>query len=1113
MTNGLEAFRSVDFDWTRQLKSIWRDPPYHVASLHQRTLDEVVDYFRIKTRDPDPYDEPLGRVIVGPAGYGKTHLIGELRSRIWQSGGWFVLLDFIGIKDFWSSVALGFLNSLQVRMPDGQTQYDQLVLKLASSLGISQDLAAIAERLADQPQQMIVEMGHFFNRALARRYRKEPEPAAHRDVVTALVMLISDDLDCHSVAHAWLQGMALDREEVRPLGFRGENSAIGVVQGLSWLMSLVGPTLIAIDQIDAIVTASNSLARAAARDGKEEQEEAQSIVNALAEGLMDLHEKKRRAVTVVSCLEATWKVLQDRTPVAVTARYYAPVNLRALPNGEIIRSIIKARVGRAYEACGFSPPYPTWPFADAALESAVGYSPRQLLRACEEYRQRCAELEKVTELLSFDKTDRQIETKSADTSILSQAYEMEVRSARATDLLDAEGEDKLRDLLDGTLRLLEKHYDLPNDIDSVVQRDPDQKRPSLHGRLTFTFRSEGDREQHYCFRILGHPNAIAFQSRLKAAMTASGIDTALKFRHLFILRRGDPPGGPKTKAWVEQFLKAGGKFIAPAEDDLRVFIALAAMAKRNLPGFDAWLRTKQPLFKTHLFQEAGLCPPPFLPSSPVKEPEKTSSPKQDEPRPEPPQPDGPRPPRPPKFEGAGEDAGADRAQASKPTPKPAQTPKAEPAKAPLGARPQPAPSAERLIPIGRRYAHGALGDAVTLKAALLCNHIAVLAGSGSGKTVFMRRIIEEAALLGIPSIVLDPNNDLSRLGDAWPTLPDAWSDEEKAKAAAYHARADVVIWTPGVISGNPVSLNLLPDFAALGDKNDLETEDERTQAVEMARATLEPFIGGGGSKATLKKGVLADTLRAFAKAGGGTLEDLINLLSELPEDVSRIGNAMKMGAEIADQLRAAIATNPLLQSVGEALDPAKLFAGEGGKTRVSVINLAGLASEAARDSFVNRLQMSLFTYIKRHPSPTGCLYVIDEAQNFAPSGAGTACKASTLSLVAQARKYGLGMMFATQTPKGIDNKIVSNCTTHVYGRMGSQVTIDTIKELMAAKGGTADDIGRLTKGEFYFSTDGSLKPFKMRTPLCLSWHPANPPTADEVIAKARAHAASRAGPT
>jgi hypothetical protein len=43
----------------------------------------------------------------------------------------------------------------------------------------------------------------------------------------------------------------------------------------------------------------------------------------------------------------------------------------------------------------------------------------------------------------------------------------------------------------------------------------------------------------------------------------------------------------------------------------------------------------------------------------------------------------------------------------------------------------------------------------------------------------------------------------------------------------------------------------------------------------MARATLEPYVGGSGQNALLKQGVLADALRAFAKAEGGTLDALI----------------------------------------------------------------------------------------------------------------------------------------------------------------------------------------------------------------------------------------------
>jgi DNA helicase HerA-like ATPase len=203
-------------------------------------------------------------------------------------------------------------------------------------------------------------------------------------------------------------------------------------------------------------------------------------------------------------------------------------------------------------------------------------------------------------------------------------------------------------------------------------------------------------------------------------------------------------------------------------------------------------------------------------------------------------------------------------------------------------------------------------------------------------------------------------------------------------------------------------------------------------------------------------------------------------------------------------LRAAIATNPLLQSRGAPLDPEVLFGTDTGSTRISVINFSGLASDEARQSFVNQLQMSLFTWIKRNPSATGRLFVLDEAQNFAPSMKMTPCKESTLALAAQARKYGLGMMFATQTPTGIDNKIVSNCTTHFYGRMSSPATIAATRGLLEAKGGGgSEDVARLSRGEFYFSTEAVARPIRIRTPICLTWHPANPLTANEVVEKAR----------
>jgi len=91
------------------------------------------------------------------------------------------------------------------------------------------------------------------------------------------------------------------------------------------------------------------------------------------------------------------------------------------------------------------------------------------------------------------------------------------------------------------------------------------------------------------------------------------------------------------------------------------------------------------------------------------------------------------------------------------------------------------------------------------------------------------------------------------------------------------------------------------------------------------------------------------------------------------------------------------------------------------------------------------------------------------------------------------------MIFATQAPKGIDTNIVSNCTTHFYGRMSSPELIDSTKDMMAARGKPAQDLGALTTGIFYYSTLGMAQPAKLKTPLCLTYHPQNPATVEEIV--------------
>ena len=86
------------------------------------------------------------------------------------------------------------------------------------------------------------------------------------------------------------------------------------------------------------------------------------------------------------------------------------------------------------------------------------------------------------------------------------------------------------------------------------------------------------------------------------------------------------------------------------------------------------------------------------------------------------------------------------------------------------------------FPSGSRLVAGKVGETITLRVKLLENHTIVLAGSGSGKTVLLRRLVEEVALLGIPAIVIDAANDLATLDEKWPTPPGDWQPEDKQKA-------------------------------------------------------------------------------------------------------------------------------------------------------------------------------------------------------------------------------------------------------------------------------------------------------------------------------------------
>ncbi|MGC4070602.1 MAG: hypothetical protein QM784_39220 [Polyangiaceae bacterium] len=171
----------------------------------------------------------------------------------------------------------------------------------------------------------------------------------------------------------------------------------------------------------------------------------------------------------------------------------------------------------------------------------------------------------------------------------------------------------------------------------------------------------------------------------------------------------------------------------------------------------------------------------------------------------------------------------------------------------------------------------------------------------------------------------------------------------------------------------------------------------------MARSSLEPLVAPGkGAKDKKSQAILASALGRYAERGGGSVQGLIELLREPPEDVTDgYKDGEKIAKELSELLLSAIRTDPLLGGSGEPLDPEQLLrSSTPGKVRISVINLVGLPGQDSQQKFINQLAMTLFTWIKKNPAKNGALLgllVIDEAKDFVPSGKSVACREQRLT--------------------------------------------------------------------------------------------------------------------
>ncbi|MDV3351893.1 ATP-binding protein [Leptothoe sp. LEGE 181152] len=1069
----LNALREVNFDWTMHIKSVWRHPKYDIDNLNEKPRQKITnDLNRLKNSEDT--NSPLGRVVVGIGGSGKTHLLNAVRNYAFSNDIGFVLVDMTDVRDFWETVLQGYISSLQETDANGIPQYQKLIEHLINSTGspISpKKLAGLRAPALGKAMKLILA-------ALVKQERQKT--IKFQDVVRALLLLNSDDFDDQNLGYNWLQGFGVEVEDKAKFSFsRSSVDSVSIVEGLSWLMGLRGPSVLALDQLDPVVAQYHLVADIETNALSEEQQAAKSIAKSIIEGigsgLSSLRDKTAKTLILVSCIRETWQILGQQAISTVQDRYHKPIVLGPVLQSNLAKEMVKVRLQEAYNKVGFSPPYETYPFSPEFFQAAASHFPRGILKSCEKHREQCLSQNQVLELQSFNQDIVVFQTSlTTDTEAQFKQLDRDFEAAKAQiileDALTPKNEDKLLGVwLQTVCYCLIKENPTIDSVDAILEKafSGGANYPLLHGRVRLAFRSEKDREKHLCLRALQQEHPRAYQSRLKAAMTSSGIDKrALTFRRLMILRTRDIPSGKVTQKLTKDFREAGGLFGYPSREELSILCALHKLNTDQKTGFTQWLKERRPISQlsfikeivTWLFKDA-------VESENSSEPHKKVD-----------------------SSSLNQEISVEKNAGKKDIRRSSSSS--------LGD-----------LPIGTRFVGHQLREAISIPTENLTKHTVILAGSGSGKTVLVKRIVEEVALLGIPAIIIDGANDLAQMGDRWNSSSASWREGDIQKAEQYHHTTEVIIWTPGRESANPINLNPLPDFSGV-----LSNRDEYNQALDMARESLRDIVAPGKSQTSqVKQGILTEALDYFAQNGGETLEEFAELLADAPsEAMGSYSNAQKRMQEMADLLNAQISTNPLLRQQGSTLDPTVLFGtnGTSDKTRISVINFIGLPGQEQQQQFLNQLAMTLFTWIKKNPAPPNLplrgLLVIDESKDFVPSRGSTPCKASINRLVAQARKYGLGLIFATQAPKSIDHNIIANCSTQFYGRANSPAAINVIQDQLSQRGGRGQDIAKLPRGQFYAISESLASPVKIQSPLCLSYHPATPPDEEEVLKRAKA---------
>jgi hypothetical protein len=362
--------------------------------------------------------------------------------------------------------------------------------------------------------------------------------------------------------------------------------------------------------------------------------------------------------------------------------------------------------------------------------------------------------------------------------------------------------------------------------------------------------------------------------------------------------------------------------------------------------------------------------------------------------------------------------------------------------------------------------------------------------TGSGKTKLCLTLLEKTTIDGMPAIAIDPKGDIANLLLTFAELrpedfrpwvneddaeragmtPEAFAEREAARwrqglsewgqdgarIARMREAVDLAIYTPGSSAGLPLSVLgslAAPPAAALDDA------EARRDALASTASGLLGLVGVQADPVRSREHILLSTLLDRAWRQGQRL-DVAGLVGCIQDpQLERVG-ALDLEAfyPASARFELAMAFNNLLAAPGfdawlegEPLDVARLLHTPQGKPRISIVSIAHLG-DAERMFFVTYLLNRVVAWMRAQSGTTSlrAMLYMDEIFGFFPPVANPPSKAPLLTLLKQARAFGLGVVLASQNPVDLDYKGLANAGTWFIGRL--QTERDTARLLDGLEG-------------------------------------------------------------